>query len=356
MKKLLMAIVVLLIAVVAYLCFWPVPIEPVAWTPPEAPKLEGPFAANDYLNKVERIGEGAGIGPETIALDKQGRLYAPYKDGRILRFSKDGKTQEEFANTGGRPLGIDFGPDGTLYVADAFKGLLAIDPNGKVAVLTTEAGGVPFAFADDVDYADDGKLYFSDASNKYTYAQEAGLFDILEHGGRGRLLRYDPDTRKTEVLLDGLQFANGVATSPGAEFALVNETGGYRVTRYWLKGAKKGQHEIFFDNLPGLPDGISRGYEGVYWVALVSPRLKDLDALAGKPFMRKVALRLPHALQPKPILHGFVLGLNADGQVIYNLQDASKDAFAPITSVEQYGDTLYLGSYLNKAFGRVKAP
>src|SRR5437660_1699121 len=92
---------VAMLALLGYLFFWPVPIEPVAWQAPPAPKLEGPFAANDYLARVERIGEGAGVGPETIALDKQGRIYGGYVDGRILRFSHDGKTTEEFANTGG---------------------------------------------------------------------------------------------------------------------------------------------------------------------------------------------------------------------------------------------------------------
>jgi sugar lactone lactonase YvrE len=354
MKKLLVLVAVLLAAGLAYLCFWPVPIEPVAWQAPEAPRLEGPYAPNDYLAKTERIGEGAGIGPETIALDKEGRIYGPYVDGRILRFSPDGRTQEEFANTGGRPLGLDFGPDGTLYVADAFKGLLAIDPAGKIKVLATEANGVPFAFTDDVDFADDGKLYFSDASNKFGFGHH--MEDFLEHGARGRLLRYDPDTGQTDVLLDGLQFANGVATSPGATFVLVNETGSYRVTRYWLKGPKAGQHDIFFDNLPGIPDGISRGYEGVYWVALFSPRLKDVDQISDKPFIRKIAMRLPQALQPKPVMMGFALGLNAEGQAIYNLQDSGTNAYAPITSVEQYGDTLYLGSLLQKSIGRVHAP
>ena len=36
---------------------------------------------------------------------------------------------------------------------------------------------------------------------------EAGLLDLMEHGGHGRLIVYDPMTRVTKTLLDGLNFA-----------------------------------------------------------------------------------------------------------------------------------------------------
>ena len=57
----------------------------------------------------------------------------------------------------------------------------------------------------------------------------------------GRLLCYDPATRKATTLLRGLNFANGVAVSHDQTYVLVNETGSYRVVRYWLEGPKKGQ-------------------------------------------------------------------------------------------------------------------
>src|SRR6185295_12743000 len=100
---------------------------------------------------------------------------------------------------------------GNLIVADAFKGLLSISPDGQISVLTTEAGGMRFAFTDDVDIASDGKIYFSDASNKFGFGHH--MEDVLEHAGRGRLLCYNPADGKTTVLMDGIQFANGVAVA-----------------------------------------------------------------------------------------------------------------------------------------------
>jgi sugar lactone lactonase YvrE len=343
-----------LLILLAYLFFWPVPIAPVAWQAPPAPKLEGPYAVNDYLAKTERIGAGEGIGPEDVDVDREGRLYAGYKDGRILRFDAQGKLLGTFADTGGRPLGLDFAANGMLLVADAKKGLLAIRPDGGMRVLSTEAGGVPYKFTDDVDVGPDGNIYFSDASDKFGFGEH--MPDILEHAGRGRLLKYDPLADQTTVLLAGLNFANGVAVSRSGDFLLVNETGTYRIVRYWLKGPKAGQHDIFLDNLPGIPDGVSCSDDGTFWVALYSPRSADLDRMSDRPWMRKLAMRLPEALQPKPALHAFVLGLDQEGKVVHNLQDAGKNAYAPITSVEQEGEWLYLGSLMQPSIGRIKAP
>jgi sugar lactone lactonase YvrE len=346
MKKVLL---LTLAAIAAYLFFWPVPIEPVAWQAPPAPALEGPFERNDRLNSFRSLGQGYGRGPEDVAIDDRGRLYVGYEDGRIVRFQPDGSGPELLADTGGRPLGLDFAPDGRLIVADGYRGLLRIDAGGAVTVLAQSAGGIPFGFTDDVDVARDGRIYFSDASSKFGPAMKA-RDDIMEHGGHGRLLRYDPASGATEVLLDNLQFANGVALARDEDFVLVNETGSYRITRYWLKGDRAGTHDVFLDNLPGIPDGISANGRGTFWVALYSPRNALLDAMSDKPLLRKMAFRLPELLQPQPAHHAFVLGLDQDAAVIYNLQGTGPDAFAPITSAEQHGDTLYLGSLTEPRF------
>jgi hypothetical protein len=95
----------LALALFAYLLFWPVPIAPVAWTPPPAPDYTGPYAPNDSLAKVELLGADVGEGPETVTPDAQGRMTVGYKDGRIERYAADGRSHETLVNTGGRPEG-----------------------------------------------------------------------------------------------------------------------------------------------------------------------------------------------------------------------------------------------------------
>ena len=347
MKK---ALLLVLAAIVAYLAFWPVPVDPVAWDAPPAPALEGPYEKNDALAAVRRIAQGVGVGPEDVVVDAEGRVYTGYEDGRVVRFDMDGANPELVADTGGRPLGLVFDNQGRLIVADGYKGLLRVDENGRIEVLTTGVDGVPFGFTNNADVAADGRIYFSDASSRFG-PEMLAIDDIIEHGGHGRLLRYDPETKNTEVLLAGLQFANGVAVAPDQQSVLVAETGNYTIIRYWIEGERAGEHELFYDNLPGIPDNISSNGRDTYWVALYAPRNSILDAMSGYPFLRKVAYRLPAFLQPKPAPHAFVIGFSLDGEVTHNLQHVGKDSYHPITGAYEANGKLFLGSLTASSVG-----
>ena len=250
-------------------------------------------------------------------------------------------------------MGLARHPNGLLVIADGVKGLLSLDAQGRLIPLVTEAKGVPLGFTDDVAIDKSGHYaYFSDASSRFGYGSDGDA--IIEHGGDGRLLRYDFQTGKTAVLLDKLEFANGVALGPDESFVLVNETGAYRISRYWLSGPKAGTHDVFIDNLPGMPDNLSFNGENRFWVALYAPRNALLDASAPHPFVRKMIARAMSVL-PKPVeKRGFALGMDLQGQVIANLQDGSRDNYSPITTVREYGEWLYFGSL--KANHMVRLP
>lgn len=353
MKKILWPLGLLVLLAALYLLAWPVGIDPQAWTPPPAPTLTGDYAANDKLKGVQRFGVGVGKGPEGIAVDAAGRIYAGYEDGRIVMFSNNGTSYQELGKTDGRPLGISFGPNGGLVVADAYQGLLHLGSNSSPTVLAATAEGQPIALADDVANARlDKNLYFTDAA---IYPLHHVLKEFIEHKGTGRLLQYNVDSQQTKVLMQGLLFANGVAVGPDDAYVLVNETAAYRVMRYWLKGEKAGTSEVFIDNLPGLPDNISYNDSSRrFWLALYSPRAASLDDLASKPaWVKKLALRLPSFLQPAPAHKAWVLGLDENGKVIANLQHDAKDAYGPITSVREWGPWLYFGSLTAESLARL---
>lgn len=365
------------VIVVLYLLFWPVRISPLAWTPQPAPPLTAQYQQNSLLSTTERLSlgtgtpsAGAGFGPEDVALDAEGRIYTGLDDGRVMRLQADGTKPEVFSNTHGRPLGFAFDPGGNLIVADAIKGLLSISRDGSVTVLTTAADGVPFGCTNDLDVAADGTIYFTDASSKYPLTDFTA--DLLEHRPNGRLLAYDPKTKTTRTLLSHLYFANGVAVSPDQSFVLVVETGNYCVDRVWLNkgptqvayiesrtwigGPKYGTSEIFIDNLPGFPDGISSNGKGEFWLALVTPRDGVLDTLLPHPFLRKAVARLPKLLQPAPKRYSFVLGLDVNGHVIDNLQDGSPQCYAEIANAVERQGTLYFGSIGESSVGRFRLP
>ncbi len=341
-------------AVLLYLLLWPVPIDPVAWDAPESQGYSGDFAINDGLDAMQAIDIAPHVGPEDIAIDSAGNLYTGTEDGEILRIGAD-RSVSTFARTGGRPLGMEFGADGSLLVANGVLGLQRVSSEGVVTVLADTVDGERIAYADDLDIAPDGRVYFSDATTKFGSAEfgggyEASLLDIMEHGGHGRLLVYDPATAGTAVVLDGLQFANGVAVDPGGRFVLVNETSSYRVLRHWLEGPRAGKTEVLIDNLPGFPDNVNRGLDGRYWIGLVAPRNDLLDALSGKPYLRKVVQRLPAALRPQAVPSAHVIAVDESGKVVANLHGRATPV-TTITGVLETPDALYLSSLMSTAVG-----
>jgi sugar lactone lactonase YvrE len=342
-------------AIAGYLLAWPVPIDPVAWTPPPNPGFTGRFAPNDALADVELLLEGVGTGPEDVARGPDGRLYTGYGDGRIVRFPPDRPSAiETFVHTGGRPLGLAFDGAGDLLVADALRGLLSVTPAGDVTVLTDSVGGRRMVFVDDVDVAADGLVWFSDASMRFGIHDFVPL--LLERRPTGRLLTYDPRTHTTTVRLEGLAFANGVALGPGEAFVLVNESLAYRITRLWLKGPKAGRAEAFVEGLPASPDNVAFNGRDRFWVAHFMPRVAQLESFPASPFARKVLFRLLALLpEPPPPRYGFVLGLDLDGNVVHNLQDPA-GRFAMVTSANEFGGELFLGSFVMPALARLRVP
>jgi sugar lactone lactonase YvrE len=359
MKKSAIRLLLATIALVlAYLLAWPVPIDPIAWEAPANPGYTGVFSPNTRLSKLEMLPIGDRHGPEDIAVDSSGRIYAPTHEGWIVRLDADGSNPQDWAQTGGRPLGMDFDASGNLIVADGYRGLLAIAPDATVSVLASEADGIPIRYADDVDVAADGRIYFSDASTKFSAEEFGGtypasLLDLMEHGGHGRLLMYDPESGLATTVLDGINFANGVAVSHDQSFVLVNETGTYRVLRYWISGPRAGQSEPLIEALPSFPDNISTGREGRFWIALVSPRDRNFDKLSDSPLGRKIAQRLPEFLRPKAVAYGHVIAINANGEVVDNLQDPS-GAYPITTGVIETEDYLYIGSLVAPTIARLK--
>jgi len=349
-KRFGLVILLIIVVALAYLLLAPVPIAPAAWTPAAAPALTGQYAQNTRLSPVQKLSIGDGHKPEDVALDTEGKIYAGFEDGRIMVLQADGTQPRVFANTHGRPLGMIFDHEGNLIVADAIKGLLSVSKAGEIKVLAEEADGVRFGCLNDLDVGADGTIYFTEASSKFPMSQFTN--DLLEHQPNGRLLALEPHASQPRTLLRGIYFANGVAVSPDQTFVLVVETAEYRVRRVWLGGPKMGQSDIFIDNLPGFPDGISSNGRDRFWLALVTPRQAIFDRMLPYPTMRKMVARLPKFMQPAPKRYSFVLGLDPQGRVIENLQNGSPDCFSEIANVVERNGALYFGSIGEDTIGR----
>ncbi|WP_328400846.1 SMP-30/gluconolactonase/LRE family protein [Nocardia sp. NBC_00403] len=327
-------------------------MQPHRWTPPQALPRARETRSATPLPPVSRL-EVSSAGPEDVVLAPDGRVLAGVDDGSILSIDPSDGDVRRLANTGGRPLGLHADADGSILICDSTRGLLRLDPDGSLEILVDQVDGEPLSFASNVVRDDDGTIYFSSSSRRYRLDQWMG--DILEHSGTGRLLRRDP-SGAVETLLDGLQFANGVVLSPDRACVVVAETGAYRVSRYWLTGPKAGTHDYLVENLPGFPDNMGLGSDGLVWITLPSPRNPLLDWLFPLPgVLRKIVWTLPAWLQPKPPKTVWVMAVDFDGNVVHDLQIEGTN-FSMVTGVVEHEGILYLGSLTESAVGVTRVP
>ncbi|GAB2539284.1 SMP-30/gluconolactonase/LRE family protein [Spirosoma aerophilum] len=353
MRKRVNQVVLVLVGVfLAYILFYPVPIDPQGWTPQADVGLTGQFAPNHALGALHKMANGQCNRCEDVAVDSLGNVYAGDVDGNILAFSTDFKNRRVLAKTGGRPLGMIVDKQGNVYTADSPKGLLKISPTGVLTVLTNSCSGRLITFADDLDFGPDSTIIFSEASDKFPDAIH--MLDVFEHGANGNLFRYSLKTGKTEQLLDDLYFANGVAVSRDGSYVLVNNMTKYQVLKYFLSGAKKWKSEVFLDNLPGFPDGVNISPEGTIWLSMPSHRSEALDKLLPYPFLRKVIFML-NLTPEKPKHYGLILGFDESGKLVYNLHDPS-GSYSDITNTVPFQNKLYLGSIYQTSIGVYELP
>ncbi|KAF7827900.1 protein STRICTOSIDINE SYNTHASE-LIKE 10-like [Senna tora] len=272
-------------------------------------------AASDEVITLPQVS-----GPESLAFDCNGEgPYVGVSDGRILKWRGNGEGWVEFAVTShqrlgavqhwtgereksvqlcvslsclvwdrklcdwstdqkkeatcGRPLGLKFDPKTcNLYIADAYFGLLMVGPNGGVAqqLATCANDGAPFQFLNalDIDHQT-GVIYFTDSSTLFQRWEYQVI--VLTGDKTGRLLKYDPKSKKAQVLLKGLAFPNGVALSQDASFLLLAESTFHIIHKVWLRGSRAYTYQLFA-LLERSPDNIKRNQNGDFWVALNSYR------------------------------------------------------------------------------------
>ncbi|GAY59152.1 hypothetical protein CUMW_192370 [Citrus unshiu] len=318
-----------------------------------------------FLNQIQ--------GPESMAFDPLGRgPYTGVADGRILFW--DGLKWTDFAFTSnnrselcnpkpiamsylknehicGRPLGLRFDKKtGDLYIADAYFGLMKVGPEGGVATsLATEAEGVPLRFTNDLDIDDEGNVYFTDSSTNYQRRNFMQL--VFSAEDTGRVLKYDPTTKQTTVLLRNLQFPNGLSLSKDKSFFVFCEGSVGRLHKYWLIGEKAGNLEAFAI-LPGYPDNVRTNEKGEFWVAIHCRRSLYSHLMALYPKIRHFVLKLPISAKTHYLihvggrLHAMAVKYSPEGKILQVLEDSKGKVVKAISEVEEKDGKLWMGSVL----------
>ncbi|MEU4560726.1 SMP-30/gluconolactonase/LRE family protein [Actinoplanes sp. NPDC023936] len=307
-------------------------ISPRRWTPPRFAD-PGPTAP---LRIGRRLPTG-GHGPEDVRFDDAGRILTGLAGGNVVRLDPVTGENTVLASTGGRPLGLWPLAGGGALVCDHDRGLLSMSRGGEISALVSPG----YRFASNVVAGSDGTIWFTTSTSRWTLEEHTG--DILEHSCTGRLVRRAPDGTVTTLLTD-LKFANGVVLAPDESHLLIAETAGYRIRRHWLTGPDAGRTDKLVANLPGFPDNMSLGSDGLLWVAIAAPRNPLVDRLLPLPgLLRVLVWNLPERVRPAATPIAWVMAFTLDGRRVHDLR-SSDGSYGFVTSVVERDGTVVVGS------------
>ncbi|CAA3021888.1 protein STRICTOSIDINE SYNTHASE-LIKE 5-like [Olea europaea var. sylvestris] len=299
--------------------------------------------SNSKLQEASKLGEGLLKKPEAIAVDKTGVLYTATRDGWITRLHRNGSLEKWRHIDSHHLLGVTATAAGDLVVCDAEKGLLKVRED-SVTVLASHVNDSKIFSADDVIESADGTLYFSMATTKFE--PHNWHLEVLEAKSHGQLAKYDSSSKETSILLDNLAFANGVALSADQDYLVVCETWKYRCLKYWLKQEKRGQTEVFIDNLPGGPDNINLAPDGSFWIAVLEVVPKRLAFVHKSRAIKHIIGR---SSKLSKLVTGFynkamVVNVASDGKIIRSFDDPTGKVMSFVTSALEFENHLYLGT------------
>ena len=337
-------------------------LDPVVFETDAVQGMDGlmPGDVKPKLSGAELLGTGKIDGPEDVALDADDNLYCGTRDGKIMRLAApDYVDVSVLANIGGRPLGLTFDAEQRIVTCVSGMGLVRVSLDGDVELLTdqtersliTVQDDTTIRMADDLDIAPDGTIYFTDATRRFDI-ENWGL-DLLEGRPNGRLLSFDPRSRKTRTICDYLVFPNGVCLTHDSRHLLVASTWACSILIFDLQNLADGPR-VFIRGLPGYPDNINRSSDGGYWISLAGMRNPVMDEAMKIPGVRR---RMTRRVPPTNWLFanlniGGVLKADGAGRIVDALWDKPDGPLYMITSTCEHKGALYLGGTTNNKIGR----
>lgn len=256
------------------------------------------------------------VGPDSIAYDpKANRLVTGSDDGYLysIDVDDDGNFKKLFQLVNDelmarfqykrrpRPSGLRFDSKGRLFVCEPMFGVFKVEnvftDKPKIELVfdiekTSKLGPTGFLMIHQEKPSGGHIIYVSDVSSKFSFQYVTAA--ILSSDSNGRVLRYDTETGKLDILMSNLFFPNGLEMLPDNRGFLLTETGNRTVWKYTFDDREA---RVLMTALPAEPDNIRLSLDGkTFWMALLRPRTRNdpllIDHLMSFPMLRKLLVRL----------------------------------------------------------------
>jgi gluconolactonase len=196
---------------------------------------------------------------EGPSFDRDGNFYCvDVITGRIYKLTRDGRF-DILAEYDGWPNGLKIHRDGRIFVADYKNGVMLLDPvNGKVTPYLVRANLERFKAINDLFFAANGDLYFTDQ----------GLTGL--HDATGRVFRVRANGQIT-CLIDNVPSPNGLVMNHDETILYVAVTRGNCIWRIpFTRGGDVAKVGLYIQmSGGGGPDGLALDDQGRLVIAHV---------------------------------------------------------------------------------------
>lgn len=215
---------------------------------------------------------------EGPSFDRQGNLYCvDICHGRILKCDPAGEFSV-VAQYEGEPNGLKIHRDGRIFVADHAHGIMVVDPeNGQVEPFLTRPGLERFYGLNDLHFASNGDLYFTDQGQSGLHAPYGRLFRLTEAG-------------ELTCLLDNIPSPNGLVfneTESQLYLAVTRMNAVWRI-RFLPDGKTVAKSGTFIQLSGGMagPDGLALGENGELIIGHMGLGTVWVMSRLGEPLLR----------------------------------------------------------------------
>lgn len=214
---------------------------------------------------------------EGPSFDREGILYCvDMAWGRIFRVAPDGEFSLAAEYTG-HPNGLRIHRDGRIYVTDRVLGLLQLEPgSSQVRTLLPGPSGTSFRGLNDLVFAANGDLYFTDQGDSGLENPEGSIYCLRESG-------------QVDHILGNLPGPNGLALNEDDSLLYINLSRANAVWTVPLSPTGRVRRVSSFVQLSGSsggPDGIALDREGNLAIAHSGLGTVWLFSKTGEPIYR----------------------------------------------------------------------
>jgi gluconolactonase len=252
--------------------FAPPPIIPteVFARVPDQLRIRGRQSLWASVHRMARPTDSFLEGP---SFDRAGNLFVvDLAWGRIFKITTAGVFSVA-AEYDGQPNGLKIHRDGRIFVADRHRGIVNVDPeSGEVTTVVPGFEGRPFQGVNDLVFAGNGDLYFTDQGSSGLNSPTGRVFRLRAGG-------------TLELLLDRIPSPNGLALNRDDSVLFLNVTRDNAVWRVPLAPDGSAYKVGAFIRLSGGvgPDGLALDQQGGLAIAHLGLGVVWLMSPTGEP-------------------------------------------------------------------------